>query len=163
MALRFRFKGAEKCVYWRKCTPNAAGPDEKAPDLHFPSSCSYIVFKRREPSLRFQIPHSYTCPYPIFIFPVRDGSTFPTCVAKLVVPESEDTERITAEFPCSPDVTNPVGGTKGFSQVIFDFVTAYNHEFPLHPDVEYVDTFNVGIVDAKVRVVIEEPGNFCGS
>ncbi len=122
-----------------------------------------IVSKRREPSLRFQTPHSFTCPYLIFIFPVRDGSTFPTCVAKLVVPESEDTERITAEFPCSPDVTNPVGGTKGFSQVIFDFVTAYNHEFPLHPDVEYVDTFNVGIVDAKVRVVIEEPGNFYGS
>ncbi len=89
---------------------------------------------------------------------MRDGPTFLTCVAKLVVQEADDTQRITAEFPCSPDATHPVGGAERFSEVILDFETAYNHGFPLHPNVEYVDTFNVGIVEAKGRIVVQNPG-----
>lgn len=89
---------------------------------------------------------------------MRDGPTFPTCVAKLVAQESDHTQRITAEFPCSPDVTHPVGGTKEFAEVIMDFETASNNKLPLHPDAEYVETFRIGIVEAKGRIVVQDSG-----
>lgn len=101
----------------------------------------------------FSFPHSLH-------FLVRDGPTFPTCVAKLVIQESDDTQRTATGVPCSPDVIHPAGGAKGFSEVIFDFETAYTHNFPMHPSAGYVDTFNVGIAEAKVRVVVFNSGQW---
>ncbi len=91
-------------------------------------------------------------------FPVRDGPAFLSCAARLVIQESVDTQRTTADFRCSPDVIHPIGGPKGFSQVIFDFETTYSDSLPLHPTLGYVDTFNVGIAEAKVRSVVFNSG-----